>query len=85
MSKLVDKLEDRALVVWGRATDDGRAVRVPICGDGRRSLLSARDEVRAALRQTLGALDDDDLAALARATNVVEQLVRSLQTEAGRA
>ena len=45
--------------------------------------LATRSAPRCA--QTLGALDDDDLAALARATNVVEQLVRSLQTEAGRA
>jgi DNA-binding MarR family transcriptional regulator len=85
VSKLVDKLEGRALVVRSRAADDGRAVLVSISGDGRRTLQSAREEIRSQLRQTLGALADDDLAALARATDVVEQLVRSLQTGDGRA
>jgi DNA-binding MarR family transcriptional regulator len=85
VSKLVDKLEDRALVVRSRAADDGRAVLVSISDDGRRALQSAREEIRSQLRQTLGVLADGDLAALARATDVVEQLVRSLQTGDGRA
>jgi DNA-binding MarR family transcriptional regulator len=81
----IDKLEDRGLVVRGRAADDGRAVLVSISTDGRMTLESARGELRSQLRQALGALGDDDLAALARASGVVERLVRSLQTGRGRA
>lgn len=80
VSKVVDKLEDRGLVVRRRSVNDGRTVLVSISADGRRTLELARDEVRSQLRHALGALDDDDLAALARATDVMEQLVRSLQS-----
>lgn len=84
VSKLVDKLEARGLVVRGRAADDGRAVVVSISAEGERTLESARSEIRALLRQALVGLSDEDLDALVRAGSVVDRLVRSLQTGEGR-
>lgn len=85
VSRLVDKLEARRLVLRGRAAEDGRAVMVSISALGEETLESARGEIRALLRQTLVGLDDDDLAALVRASELVERLARSLQVSGGRA
>jgi DNA-binding MarR family transcriptional regulator len=79
VSKLVDKLEVRGLVLRERAAEDGRAVVVSISAEGERCLESTRSEIRAMLRETLAGLDDDDLAALVRASALVERLARSLQ------
>lgn len=84
VSKLVDKLEARGLVLRGRAAGDGRAVVVSISAEGERCLESARREIRGLLRQALVGLDDEDLAALVRAGELVERLVRSLQVGEGR-
>lgn len=84
VSKLVDKLEARRLVLRGRAADDGRAVLVSISTEGERTLESARSEIRALLRQSLVGLGDEDLAALVKSSEVIERLVRSLQVGEGR-
>ncbi|MCL2393978.1 MAG: MarR family transcriptional regulator [Acidimicrobiaceae bacterium] len=84
VSKLVDKLEARHLVLRGRAADDGRAVLVSISTEGERTLESARSEIRALLRQSLVGLGDEDLAALVKSSEVIERLVRSLQVGEGR-
>lgn len=81
VSKLVDKLEARGLVLRGRAADDGRAVIVSISAEGERTLELARSEIRALLRQTLAGLGDEDLSALVTASELVDRLVRSLQVE----
>lgn len=84
VSKLVDKLEARGLVLRGRAAGDGRAVVVSISAEGQQTLDSARGEIRGLLRQTLAGLSDEDLATLARAIEVVERLAGSLQVGEGR-
>jgi DNA-binding MarR family transcriptional regulator len=85
VSKLVDKLEGRGLVLRERVAGDGRSVLVSISDEGRERLDAARGEIRALLRQTLVELDDDDLAALMSANEVLERLIRLLQQGNGRA
>ena len=85
VSKLVDKLEGRGLVRRERVAGDGRAVLVSISDEGSERLDAARGEIRSLLRQTLVELDDDDLAALMSANEVLERLIRLLQRGDGRA
>jgi DNA-binding MarR family transcriptional regulator len=79
VSKLVDKLEGRGLVVRERVAGDGRAVLVSISDEGREHLDAARGEIRTLLGQNLVKLDNDDLAALLSANEVLERLIRLLQ------
>jgi DNA-binding MarR family transcriptional regulator len=79
VSKLVDKLQQRGLVVRTRASDDGRAVVVSISPEGCLRLEEARSHLRSVLRAILGDLEDDDLDALTAAGEVVERLIEMLQ------
>ena len=85
VSKLVDKLEGRGLVRRERVAGDGRAVLVSISDEGSERLDAARGEIRSLLRQTLVELDDDDLAALMSANEVLERLIGLLRRGDGRA
>jgi DNA-binding MarR family transcriptional regulator len=85
VSKLVHKLEDQGLVLLEPVAGDGRAVLVSISHEGLERLDAARGEIRSLLRQTLVELDDDDLAALMPANEVLERLIRLLQRGDGRA
>jgi DNA-binding MarR family transcriptional regulator len=85
VSKLVDKLERQGLVLREPVAGDGRAVLVSISDEGQERLGAARGEIRSLLRQTLADLDDDDLAALMSANEVLERLIRLLQLGDGRA
>ena len=85
VSKLVDRLEGRGLVLRERVAGDGRAVLVSISDEGRERLGAARSEIRSLLRQTLVELDDEDLSALTSANEVLERLIRLLQRGDGRA
>jgi DNA-binding MarR family transcriptional regulator len=82
ISKLVDKLESRDLVARERAEDDGRVVVVSISAEGLLYLESARDQIRSHLRRRLFALEDEDLAALVAAGEVLERLIQTLQRDA---
>jgi len=79
VSKMVDKLEARHLVVRQRTADDGRAVVVSISAEGRLRLESARSQIRSLLRRTLLELEDEELAALVAAGDVLERLIQLLQ------
>ena len=83
VSKLIDKLEGRGLVARGRAVGDGRAVVVSISAEGRLRLEEARSHLRSVLREILGELEDDDLAALTAAGEAVERLIEILQRREG--
>jgi DNA-binding MarR family transcriptional regulator len=85
VSKLVEKLEGRGLVLRERVAGDGRAVLVSISDEGRERVDAARGEIRSLLRQNLVELNDDDLAALTSANEVLERLIRQLQRGDGRA
>jgi DNA-binding MarR family transcriptional regulator len=79
ISKLVDRLERRSLVVRERADHDGRTVMVSISPEGQECLESVRSQTRALLRRTLRELEDEDLEALVIAGDVLERLIRLLQ------
>jgi DNA-binding MarR family transcriptional regulator len=82
ISKLVDKLEARDLVTRERAEDDGRVVVVSISAEGLLRLEAARSQIRSLLRRTLFALEDEELAALVTAGEVLERLIQTLQRDA---
>jgi DNA-binding MarR family transcriptional regulator len=82
ISKLVDKLEARDLVTRERAEDDGRVVVVSISAEGLLRLEAARSRIRSLLRRTLFALEDEELAALVTAGEVLERLIQTLQRDA---
>jgi DNA-binding MarR family transcriptional regulator len=79
MTKVVDRLEARGLVARQRDPDDGRVVLVSISPEGEQRLEAARSHVRSLLRRHLLDLDDDDLAALVLAGEVLEQVIGALQ------
>jgi DNA-binding MarR family transcriptional regulator len=79
VSKLVDRLEMRALVTRQRDPEDGRVVMVAICDEGEQRLSAARHEVRSALRTSLVELDDADLITLVGAAEILERLIGMLQ------
>jgi DNA-binding MarR family transcriptional regulator len=85
VSKVVDKLEARGLVVRQRALADGRRVVVSISADGEVFLRRTVDHVRSMLRTALTELSDDDLAVLLSAGEVLDRLAGELGTDGARA
>jgi DNA-binding MarR family transcriptional regulator len=85
VTQLVDKLERRELVHRSRSADDGRVVLVSISPAGREQLASARAELSALLRATVEQLSDDELAALAAASETLARLIETLQPRAAAA
>jgi DNA-binding MarR family transcriptional regulator len=61
---IVDRMEDRGLVVRVREDEDRRIVRVELTDDGRRVLGGLTAERREALRELLDELDDAEAAGL---------------------
>jgi DNA-binding MarR family transcriptional regulator len=84
ISKMADKLEAQGLVVRARSADDGRAVQVSITAEGRARLELVHSQIHALLRRTLAELQDDDLAALVAAADVLERLIQALQNVGAR-
>lgn len=75
MTRLVGSLEAAGLVARHADKDDGRIVRVEVTAGGRRSLEHMRTLKNAFLSRGLAALGDEDRAAAARLTALLEQLV----------
>jgi DNA-binding MarR family transcriptional regulator len=83
MTLLVKRLEQRGLVTRGRQAEDGRVVLVSLTADGRVALADYRAQASAALGVYLAELTDDDVAALAAATESLTQLIALLQRGPG--
>jgi DNA-binding MarR family transcriptional regulator len=81
VTQLVARLEERGLVERRRHPDDGRVVLVTITAAGRRTVAAFREEYRAVLRDQLSRRDDDEVMALAAATDLLQEIVDSLQAE----
>lgn len=75
---LVKRLDGKGLVRRERQRDDERVVLVWLTDAGGAALEGFRAHVRAALRTHLDAISDEQLNALAEATEVVEQLITLL-------
>ena len=78
VSKLLDKLENQGLLRRERDSADRRVVTVFLSDQGRQSLASAHRELSSQLRLALQVLDDDDIAVLARAAELIDRLNQML-------
>jgi DNA-binding MarR family transcriptional regulator len=79
MSRLVDALTKRGLVVRDADQTDRRKVRVRATESGHRMLAEGRSRRIGALAKQLEALDDEDLAILARASQLLDELLHRHQ------
>lgn len=79
VTQLVDKLVRRGLAAREKSPDDGRVVMVSVTTEGAAQLAAVRAVNRDIVRELLADLDDEDLQALARATDVLGRLLGTLQ------
>ncbi len=79
MTLLIKRLEKQGLVRRQRDRADGRAVLVSVTPAGERAYAGFRAEFGAALRAHLAEMTDDDVAALAAATERLGSLIAVLQ------
>ncbi|HMN99638.1 MAG TPA: MarR family transcriptional regulator [Miltoncostaeaceae bacterium] len=82
VTQLVGRLEERGLVARGRDPRDGRVVLVSSTPAGRDQLASLRREYRALLRDQLAGRSDEDVLGLAAATELIQEMIDGLQTDA---
>jgi DNA-binding MarR family transcriptional regulator len=81
VTKLVDGLEQRGLVLRGRVDGDGRVVLVSISNAGRAVMAASRSRVQALMREAATELSDRELAELAGASDTIERLIGTLQSK----
>ena len=79
MTQLVKRLEQSGLVTRERQADDGRVVLVSLTEAGRAAVEDFRAQASAALGARLAEMPDDQVQALAVATETLAQLVTVLQ------
>lgn len=79
MTLLVKRLEQQGLVSRERQPDDGRVVLVTLTAAGNGALEEYRAQASAALGVHLTAMPDDQVEALATATQTLADLVTHLQ------
>jgi DNA-binding MarR family transcriptional regulator len=78
VTQLVNRLQDRGWVERRTDPADGRAVLVELTEAGRVELEGVRAEYRALLREEMAALDDEEVATLAAAVEILDRLVARL-------
>lgn len=78
VTQLVDKLEDRGLVVRARSGEDARVVMVEITAAGTERLEEVRAEIRASMREALVDLPDAELTELIHAAETLGGLIEKL-------
>jgi DNA-binding MarR family transcriptional regulator len=79
MTLLVRRLEERGWAKRDRHPDDGRVVVISITDAGVAALEEFRSQYRAVLRAQIATMSEEQLAALARATETLGALVDLLQ------
>jgi DNA-binding MarR family transcriptional regulator len=79
MTLLVQRLEQERLVTRERQADDGRVVLVTLTEAGSAALEDYRAQARAALGAYLAEMPDEQVEALAAATETLADLVTVLQ------
>jgi DNA-binding MarR family transcriptional regulator len=79
MTSIVKQLEQRGLVKRERQPDDGRVVLVNLTEAGSAALEDYRVRARAVLGTYLAEISDEQVRALAAATDALAQLVALLQ------
>ena len=78
---LVKRLEERGLVRRERQTDDQRVVLVWLTDAGQARIRHLRALASAGLRRHLDAMPEDQLKALATATDALAELITTLQSD----
>ena len=81
MTLLVKRLEERGLVRRERQADDQRVVLVWLTEPGQAALRDLRALAAAGLREHLDAMPDQQLTALAAATDKLAELIAALQRD----
>ena len=84
MTHLVKQLEEHGLVARTRQSDDGRVVLVALTESGTAALEDYRGRLRAVLGAYLAEIPDEQVEALATATETLAQLVDVLQQRPAR-
>ena len=84
MTILIKQLEEQGLVRRERHGDDGRVVLVNLTEAGSVALEHYRERVKAVLGTYVAEIPDQQLQALAAATEALTQLVTLMQQSAGR-
>ena len=80
----INQLEERGLVARTRQSDDGRVVRVSVTASGKVALEDYRAKLRAVLGGHLAEISDEQVEALAAATETLAQLVGVLHLGSAR-
>ena len=81
---LIKQLEEQGLVTRTRQSDDGRVVLVSLTDSGNVALEDYRGKLRAVLGGHLAEISDEQVEALATATETLAQLVDLLQLRPAR-
>jgi len=79
ITRVVNRLVDNGWVTRDGHPGDGRVVMVRITPAGRELFETVRAEYRALVHEEMAALDDDDIETLARAIDVLDELIGRLQ------
>jgi DNA-binding MarR family transcriptional regulator len=79
ITRLVDRLQDRGWVGRQSDPDDGRVVMVRLTPAGQEMYGRLRAEYRALVHEEMAALADADVETLARAIDVLDELIARLQ------
>jgi DNA-binding MarR family transcriptional regulator len=80
---LIKQLEEKGLVTRTRQSGDGRVVLVTSTGSGKIALEDYRERARVVFGEYLAEISDEQVEALATATETLEQLVEVLQQPLG--
>jgi DNA-binding MarR family transcriptional regulator len=81
---LIKQLEEKGLVTRARQSGDGRVVLVTLTENGNAALEQYRGRLRAVLGGYLAEIADEQVEALATATETLAQLVGVLQQRPAR-
>jgi DNA-binding MarR family transcriptional regulator len=79
ITRVVNRLEERGWLVRESDPRDGRAVMVRLTAAGGAAYERLRSEYRALVHEEMATLDDDDVETLARAIDVLDELIERLE------
>jgi DNA-binding MarR family transcriptional regulator len=79
ITRVVNRLEERGWVTRESDPRDGRAVMVRLTPAGGTMFERLRGEYRALVHEEMATLDDDDVETLARAIDVLDELIERLE------
>ncbi len=84
-STIIDRMEEHALVLRVRDTEDRRVVHVELTEHGRRTVDELAGMKREQLQGFLGSMTDDELDAVIRGAQALQQALARFSNEAAKA